>query len=96
MDYRLSRKAADDIFNLYIEGVEQFGSTQADKYHSALEETFRLLAHSPKIAREREELSPPVRIHRFQSHVIVYREEDHGILIIRVRHGREDWLSAPE
>ena len=45
------------------------------------------------MARERTEISPPVRIHPSGSHVIVYLiEEAENILIVRVRHGREDGL----
>lgn len=44
------------------------------------------------MARERHEISPPVRIHPFKAHLVVYRVEDNGdILIIRIRHGHEDW-----
>ncbi len=41
------------------------------------------------------ELNPAVRIHRYISHMIIYENEGDDILIIRVRHGREDWLSDP-
>lgn len=44
------------------------------------------------MARERAELSPPVRIHPFKAHLVVYlSESETDILIIRVRHGHEDW-----
>jgi hypothetical protein len=31
-------------------------------------------------------------IHPHGAHIIIYRDIDSDILIIRVRHGREDWL----
>lgn len=35
-----------------------------------------------------------MRIHPFKAHLVVYRiEEDGDILIVRVRHGHEDWTS---
>ena len=44
------------------------------------------------MARQRRELSPPMRIHPFKAHLLIYRiEEDGDILIVRVRHGHEDW-----
>lgn len=56
---------------------------------------FALIATNPQMARERGELSPPLRIHPFKSHLIVYRIEDDGdILIVRVRRGHEDWSSG--
>jgi plasmid stabilization system protein ParE len=43
-------------------------------------------------ARECHEIVPPVRIHPIGSHLIVCTLDDHGeILILRVRHGHEDW-----
>ncbi len=93
MNYKLSDAADIDIVNIYAEGVHQFGLAQADLYHDALFDLFDLLSESPRMARERVELSPPVRVHPFKAHVIIFKIEDGDILIIGVRHGREDWLS---
>ena len=53
-----------------------------------------MLADNSLIARERRELAPPVRLHPYQAHMIVYVEEGQGMLIVRVLHGRQDWESA--
>lgn len=96
MGYRLTRRAAADIRHIYSEGLRLFGAAQAARYHARLTRTFEMLADNPELARERAELSPPVRIHPCGAHIVVYRiEEDGGVLIIRVRHGREDWADAP-
>ena len=60
-------------------------------YRDHLLRAFEFLAQFPRAARLRTELRPPVRIHFCRSHIIVYRENDAGILILRVRRGREDW-----
>jgi toxin ParE1/3/4 len=66
-----------------------FGEQQAEKYYAGLERIFEFLSDTPKAARERKEITPPVRIHPYQSHIIVYLIDDHGnILILRIRHGR--------
>lgn len=96
MRYRLSRHAESDIIHLYQEGSKRFGSTQADHYHLGLEQLFDLLARNPEMARERTELSPPVRVQRYLSHIVLYIIEDCIPLILRVRHGSEDWLSDDE
>ncbi|MBD8891046.1 type II toxin-antitoxin system RelE/ParE family toxin [Roseibium litorale] len=96
MTYKLSRKAAEDIANIYIEGVAAFGLAQAEKYHAEMETTFELLADNPQIARHRHEIDPPVRIHPFRSHIVIYLIDEEGdVLIVRVRHGREDWQESP-
>lgn len=92
MAYRLTRKAAEDIIAIYQDGIRLFGAVQAEKYHSAMEKAFQLLSENPELAREREEITPPVRVHPHGTHLIVYIVERNGdILIVRVRHGREDW-----
>lgn len=92
MAFQLSRQAAHDIIDIYRCGAEQFGAEQADTDHALLESTFSFLARHPLAARKRLELSPPVHIHPVQSHLVTYRQENNGdILIVRVRHSREDW-----
>jgi toxin ParE1/3/4 len=92
--FRLSREAVEDLADLYVEGYHQFGEQQAEAYHAGMKETFAILARFPRMARERDELNRPVRVHPHASHLVIYLIEDDGILIVRVRHGREDWESA--
>jgi toxin ParE1/3/4 len=90
--YRLTRKAADDVRYIYREGKRLFGEQQADAYHSHLHGVFALLAENPKLARLRQGIEPPVRIHPTGSHLVVYVDRgDAEILIVRVRHFRENW-----
>lgn len=90
----LSPKAEDDIIAIAEEGVRQFGAAQARKYHDELFAAFDLIAHNPRMARERRELSPPIRIHPFKAHLILYViDEESGVFIIRIRHAHEDWSS---
>ncbi|MGY6553679.1 MAG: type II toxin-antitoxin system RelE/ParE family toxin [Wenzhouxiangella sp.] len=92
MKFRLTRQAAADLETIYRSGALQFGSRQADTYLALLENAFRFLAENPLAARRRSELSPDIRIHSVQSHLIIYRVEGDGsILVIRVRHGHEDY-----
>ena len=81
---------------MFLEGAEAFGVTQAEAYFAKVENTIELIGENPGIARERFEIDPPVRIHPIGKHIIVYQEEEGGgVLIIRIRHSREDWQSAP-
>lgn len=92
MAYNLTNKAVEDLLHIYAEGLNHFGQQLAEAYYFQLEKTFELLSNNPKLARERLELTPPVRVHPFQSHLIIYQiESDDNILIIRIRHKREDW-----
>ena len=91
MTFRTTRRADQDIIDLYVYGASQFGSPQAERYHAGLLALFDLLASNPFIARLRTEFSPPVRLHPYRAHLIVYVEDGQGILIVRVLHGRQDW-----
>ena len=96
MAYKLSVKAEEDIINIYREGVLLFGTEQAEKYHLEMECVFEFLANTPQAARERTEITPPVRIHPYNSHMIVYLiDNSDSIFILRVRHAREDWTKTP-
>ncbi len=93
MSYQLTKKAEEDLISIAERGIELFGERQAQFYHNALFELFEVISANPKMARERSKLSPPVRVHPFKAHVIIYQIDGDGISIIRIRHGREDWLS---
>lgn len=91
MTYRTTEAADRDIAGIYADGVEAFGERQAERYHDGLFDVFDILAGNPRLARERSEFAPPVRIHPYGSHLVVYTLDDGGVLIVRVLHGRSEW-----
>ena len=95
MGFRLTQAADEDVIGIFHSGLVQFGLEQADSYHDALFDVFDLIANNPRMGRERAELTPPVRVHPFRSHIILYMIEDADVLIVRVRHAHEDWVSNP-
>ncbi|WP_114365255.1 type II toxin-antitoxin system RelE/ParE family toxin [Ciceribacter lividus] len=94
MSFSLSVEAEEDIIAIAEQGVRMFGAGPAKRYHDELFALLDLIAANPRIARERDEINPPVRTHPFKAHLVVYRiEDDETIFVIRVRHGHEDWAS---
>ena len=91
MTYRTTRQADQDIIDIYLRGCREFGQRQAELYHEGLARALDLIATEPRIARERREFTPPVRLHPYRSHLIVYVLDDAGVLIVRVLHGRQEW-----
>lgn len=91
MAYRTTRQADRDIIDIYLWGCREFGQPQAERYHEGLAATLDLIAANPRVARERAEFTPPVRLHPYKSHVIVYLLDGRGVLVVRVLHGRQDW-----
>ncbi|QYE35525.1 type II toxin-antitoxin system RelE/ParE family toxin [Polymorphobacter sp. PAMC 29334] len=94
--YRLSRAADDDIDAIFFAGIEMFGVAHAETYYAGLSAALAFLADNPFAARLRREIEPPVRAWRHKAHLIVYEVDTDGILVLRVRHGREDWLGSGE
>jgi toxin ParE1/3/4 len=86
-----TRQADLDIIGIYVDGAKRFGTAQAEAYHEGLMATLGVLSEHPRMARERTELDPPVRLHPYQAHMIVYVEQAGGILVVRILHGRQDW-----
>ncbi len=91
MGYKLSARAEDDLAQLYADGLTLFGAVQANAYLDDLFSTLDFLACYPRAARMRSEITPPVRVHPYKSHLIIYEADGDEVLVLRVRHGRENW-----
>jgi toxin ParE1/3/4 len=74
-----------------MRGAADFGIDQGERYHKGLTAVFDRLAGNPDMARKRMEFTPPVRLHHYQAHMIVYVEHGSGILIVRILHSQQDW-----
>lgn len=90
--YRFSRKAAEDIDNIYVVGVQAFGVQQVERYFAGLIEALEFLSAYPRAARARPELGPHTRAHPYRAHLIFYRLDGADVFIQRIRHGSEDWM----
>lgn len=88
--YTLSRKAEQDLKEIYFYGYHEYGEQQADHYVHQLEKAFTLLAENPLICRERNEFTPTVRMHAIMKHLIIYIYQKDNILIVRLLHERMD------
>ena len=88
--FRVTRAAQADIKKIGRYTEEHWGPAQRRLYLNGLNERFAVLAASPTIAAERRNFAPPVRIHPYEKHLIVYIIEDGGIVIVRVLHQSMD------
>ncbi|MQX38136.1 type II toxin-antitoxin system RelE/ParE family toxin [Roseospira navarrensis] len=90
MDVRFTVKAEDDSLDSDTYGTTRFGRAQADRYEQGLRHAISLIAETPRLAPERTEFVPPVRIHSHGSHAIVYLIRDDHILIVRILRADAD------
>jgi toxin ParE1/3/4 len=91
MTFRFSTEAELDLADIFEAGEILFGRVQAERYLLALLDSFSTIATQPRMAPQRNVGGVEVRVHPHGSHVILYDIDDLGVLILRVRHAREDW-----
>ena len=91
-NYVLRPLAEHDIAEIWADGADRWGVVQADRYFDGMVDLFELLGEQPDIARLRNEFRPPVRIHIYGSHLVIFVTEGQKISIIRVLHQRRDIL----
>ena len=89
---KIKDSALADLDALYWHGVEIWGRQQARTYLETLEGLIDLLAEQPEIARERRELDPPVRLHPFRTHIVIFKANATELDILRVVHARSNWM----
>ena len=88
--YKLSPLAEADLLSIFLHGIEQWGTTQAESYAIQITEALQLLSESPGMGREREEIYPNARSYLVGSHIIFYKHNKDVIEISRVLRQRMD------
>lgn len=95
MALKLSKAAEADLIAIYIDGIINFGLSAAEDYHARIKRSLAFIESHPEGARLRTEITPAIRAHPAGAHLIIYSAEVGDVLVIRIRHSREDWQSAP-
>lgn len=91
-NYRLTRKADNDLAAIYEYGILNFGLAQAQSYLLGLYERFEQLAESPEIGRSAAEFILTLRRVEYGANVIFYLPDiPDGILIVRVLRKEMDF-----
>jgi toxin ParE1/3/4 len=91
--YVLRPLAERDIADIWTDGADRWGVAQADRYFDGMVSLFGLLSNQPEIARLRTEFNPPMRLHIYGSHIVIYETVETAIVVIRVLHQRRDILT---
>lgn len=85
MAFRTTPRADQDLAELYRHGTLTYGLEAATNYAEGFRDVFAFLSQFPRATRERDEVSPPVRIHPYRSHLV----ED--VVVVRILHQRSAW-----
>lgn len=92
--WKLSRRADQDIVDIITYSVSHFGEQTARGYHRKLQEAFDLIAEHPALGRLRTEIAPPIHAWPVQSHLVFYDvDENEDVIIQRILHQHMDWAT---
>lgn len=91
MAWRTTELADEDIADIESFGTVTYGRRDAERYVDEMFVIFDLIADSPRIVAERDEVEGHIRLYNYRSHRIFYTIEDDDILLIRVLHASMDW-----
>lgn len=89
-NYRLTPAAKSDLLGIWNYTIEIWGEKQAEKYLLDIELKLEQLAATPKLRRQRSEISPGYYSFPVNKHIIFYLHSGNHIDIIGILHGRMD------
>lgn len=81
-----------DRDSIWDHTVNEWSVQQAEHYLMGLDRVLTLLAEQPQLARERLEVDPPVRLHPYKSHIVIFRANDTTLEVLRVVHAKSNWV----
>lgn len=87
--YRLSKVADKKIYDIYEYSILRFGENRADEYFIGMHEMFAILAERPLLGRECPDVGNGIRRFIYHSHIIYYRADAEGILVVDIFGDRQ-------
>lgn len=87
---RLSRLAESDLEEAWLFVAAESGATRAESLLSQIEDGFRLLLQFPEAGRRRGDLGEDLRSLPLAGFIVVYRQAEGVLEIVRVVHGARD------
>ena len=91
MKYSISRKALQDIEEIWLYTYENWSLEQADRYYNLIMDEVSYSAHNFESARSMDHIKKGYKASRVKAHIIFFRKNKHNIFeIIRVLHQHMD------
>ena len=89
--YKTSKLAEEDLLDIFLNGIDDFGAKKAQQYSLEMDKAFNLLADYPDMGKSRNELFPGALSFSVGSHIVFYRKNIKQIEISRILHRRMDY-----
>ena len=91
VNYLLTKKAVEDLTNIWNYTFDQWSEQQADNYYEMLISNFEEIANNPKLGKKYEGIKADLLGLQTNKHIIFYRKiTDKKVEITRVLHGTMD------
>ncbi|MGD0681728.1 MAG: type II toxin-antitoxin system RelE/ParE family toxin [Terracidiphilus sp.] len=94
MQFHVTKKAEEDLDNIFVYWAQCAGIDVADRLIDSIEERFSLLGDYPFVGRKCEEIAPEVFRFLAGDYLIYYRKRRSIIYILHVFHGARDQTRA--
>lgn len=89
--YFFTKKAVEDISEIWDYTIKTWSEYQAEKYYIKLIDTCKLIAEDIQIGKKYDEIMPGIFGLKISKHIIFYRKLKPGnIEIVRILHGKMD------
>jgi toxin ParE1/3/4 len=90
MNYKLSRKAEEDLEDIWLYTLETWSKEQADRYLSLIFDEIEFLTANPKTGQDFDHIRKNYRYSKVKSHLIFYKHKksEDVIEVIRILHER--------
>jgi toxin ParE1/3/4 len=89
-DYKFTEEAERDLEEITDYTLRQWDVAQTLTYLDGLEALGQLLADTPDLGTKRDAISKGLLSFPYESHILYYIKQPHGITIVRVLHQRMD------
>ncbi len=89
-DYKFTEKAERDLEGIIDCTYQQWGEQQVHTYLDGLEDRGQLLADNPDLGVKREGTFAGLLSFPYESHILYYLKQAHGITVVRVLHKHMD------
>lgn len=90
MRLKYSQAARRDLRSIFIQSARKFGLQQAETYRDGLLASLAFISERPLAVPEYRNANRTVRVHRYQSHVVIFEVQEDEVLVARVVHGLRD------
>ncbi len=90
MKYKISKKAYEDIENIWLYTFENWSQEQADRYFQLIFDEIEYMSENPHLGIDCSHIRKGYKRSKVKSHYIFYRIITNQIEIIRILHQRMD------